>query len=217
MYCGKCGTSVPEGAAFCATCGNPIGGAAPQQPANPVPQPPVNPAPQQPVNNANYQVPNVDASQSAYAQAQGMGTPVVGQAPVAMPPAIDTGRSLVLLIVLSIVTCGIYEYYFIYKLAQDVNRMCAADGDKIGGLAAYILLSFVTCGIYSYYWEYKIANRLQKNAPLYGLCFKEGGSTILLWAILGLFLCGIGPFVAMYMILKNTNAMAMAYNSRIRY
>lgn len=95
--------------------------------------------------------------------------------------------------------------------------MCAADGDKIGGLAAYILLSFVTCGIYSYYWQYKIANRLQTNAPLYGLNFNEGGSTILLWDILGVFLCGVGPFVAMHLIMKNTNAMAVAYNGRIRY
>lgn len=214
MYCGKCGSTVPDGAAFCSTCGNPVGAPAPQQPVNPTPQPA--PAPQA-TNSANYAVPNVDASQSAYAQTNGAVPPVTGQAPMAVPPAIDTHRSLVVYILLSIVTCGIYSYYYIYQLAKDINRMCAADGDKIGGLGAYILLSFVTCGIYAFYWEYKIANRLQANAPLYGLNFTESGTTILLWDIIGMWLCYLGPFVAMYIIMKNTNAMAVQYNARIRY
>lgn len=214
MYCSKCGSSVPDGAAFCASCGNPIGGAAPQQPVNPAPQP--TPTPQAP-NNANYQVPNVDASQSAYAQTAYTAPTASGQAPTAVPPAIDTNRSLVVYILLTIVTCGIYSYWYIYALARDINRMCAADGDKIGGLGAYILLSIITCGIYAFYWEYKIANRLQANAPLYGLNFTENGTTILLWDIIGMWLCYLGPFVAMYIIMKNTNAMAVAYNARIRY
>ena len=30
MFCTRCGKEVPEGAAFCASCGNPIGGGAPK-------------------------------------------------------------------------------------------------------------------------------------------------------------------------------------------
>lgn len=125
---------------------------------------------------------------------------------------IQTDRALLKYILLTIVTCGIYSYYFIYKLAEDVNEMCKEDGQKTGGLVAFIVLSYVTCGIYALYWYYQIANRLQANAPKYGLSFQESGTTILLWYVIGAVVCGIGPFVAMHFIIKNTNAMAAAYN-----
>lgn len=125
---------------------------------------------------------------------------------------IKTNRSLIVYILLSLITCGIYSCWFIYKLAQDVNEMCKDDGEKTGGLAAYIFFYIITCGFYSLYWNYKIANRLQKNAPKYGLTFSENGTSVLLWYLVGALLCGIGPFVGIHIIIKNTNAMAVAYN-----
>ena len=38
-----------------------------------------------------------------------------------MGQPLKTDRSLVSYILLSIITCGIYSYYFIYKMAYDVN------------------------------------------------------------------------------------------------
>ena len=125
---------------------------------------------------------------------------------------IQTDRSLVMYILLTIVTCGLYGYYFIYKMAEDVNEVCKADGKKTGGLIAYILLSFVTCGLYSLYWMYSIGNRLQANAPTYGIQVQESGTTILVWYLVGSLLCGIGPFVAMHFLIKSMNTVAMAYN-----
>ena len=52
------------------------------------------------------------------------------------------------------------------------------------------------------------------NAPRYGLSFQENGTTILLWYLIGLLLCGIGPYVAMHFLIKNTNAICDAYNRR---
>ncbi|MDD3369381.1 MAG: DUF4234 domain-containing protein [Lachnospiraceae bacterium] len=81
-------------------------------------------------------------------------------------------------------------------------------------LPMYILLSFITCGIYSLYWYYSLGNRLANNAPRYNLQFQENGTTILLWYIIGYFLCCIGPFVAMHILIKNTNIMAERYNAQ---
>ena len=58
-------------------------------------------------------------------------------------------RGLLSYILLSIITCGIYSYYFIYKIAKDVNVACDGDGQNTSGLAAFILLSMITCGIYT--------------------------------------------------------------------
>lgn len=75
-----------------------------------------------------------------------------------------------------------------------------------------MLLSIVTCGFYGFYWYYSLGNRLAENAPRYGMNFQENGTTVLLWYLVGAFACGIGPFVAMYIIIKNTNALCGAYN-----
>lgn len=125
---------------------------------------------------------------------------------------INTNRSLLTYILLTIVTCGIYSYYFLYCMARDMNIMCEGDGEQTSGLAVFILLSFVTCGIYAWIWYYKLGNRLATNAPRYGLTFQENGTTILMWLLIGSFVCGIGPFVAMHILIKNTNTLAAAYN-----
>lgn len=139
---------------------------------------------------------------------QNSGTNYSGQ--VVTP--LKTDRGLLGYILLSIITCGIYNYYFIYTVARDVNTACAGDGKTTGGLLKYILLSLITCGIYSWWWEYSLGNRLAENAPRYGMSFTENGTTILMWILFGMLLCGIGPFIAMNIIIKNTNSICMAYN-----
>lgn len=129
---------------------------------------------------------------------------------------VDNNRSLVKYILLSIVTCGIYSYIFIYNLAKDINTICNGDGKETAGLLKFILLSIVTCGIYSWIWYYGVGNRLSENAPRYGLNFSENGTTILMWFLFGVLLCGIGPFIALHIIIKNTNALASAYNANFR-
>jgi len=123
-------------------------------------------------------------------------------------------RGLVGLILLSIITFGIYGLYWIYKLAKDVNTICEGDGKKTSGLLIYILLGIVTFGIYDLIWIYMVGDRIQDNAPKYNLTFKESGGTILLWFILGSFII-IGPFIALYIIIKNMNLLADEYNKKI--
>lgn len=126
-------------------------------------------------------------------------------------------RTLVEYILLSILTCGIYGYYFLYTMAQDANVVCAGDGKSTPGLLQFILLSMVTCGIYGWYWYYSLGNRLAENAPRYGMNFSENGTTVLLWLILGAWLCGLGQFVAMHILIINMNRLAHAYNDYISY
>ena len=121
-------------------------------------------------------------------------------------------RGLASYIILSIITCGIYGYYFIYKMAHDVNIACDGDGENTSGLVAFILLSMITCGIYAWYWYYKLGNRLANNAGRYGVGIQENGTTVLMWCIFGTLICGIGPFIAMHILIKNSNMICNAYN-----
>ena len=129
---------------------------------------------------------------------------------------IDTQRSLLKYVLLTIVTCGIYGLYFTYELARDINIMCAEDGKTTPGLLKLVLLSLVTCGIYSFVWYYALGNRIQANAnEQYGLNVSENGTTVLLWMIIGTCICGIASLVATNIIIKNTNAIANEYNARL--
>lgn len=136
-------------------------------------------------------------------------------APRVFKNPVSTNRSLIAYIVLSLITCGIYGYYFVYKMAKDVNQICEGDGDKLGGLGAYILLNFITCGIYSYYWLYKIQNKMQANGPRYGVQVTESGAHVLLWLIFGSLLCGIGALIGYHIVIKTTNKVGAAYNARL--
>lgn len=201
MFCPTCGSPISDDAKFCPVCGSAVGAAS----AAPAPQPAqIQPAPVQAVQPQPQQQ---YTGQQQYTQQPAPGP--MGYAPI------KTDRSVIGWLLLSIVTCGIYSYYFLYCLARDINVMCQDDGDFTPGLAAFILLSFVTCGFYALYWYYKIGNRLQANAPRYGLMFQENGTTVLMWQIVGALLCGLGPIFAMNIIIKNTNAMATAYNVRL--
>lgn len=124
-------------------------------------------------------------------------------------------RSLLTYILLAIVTCGIYVWYFDYTVARDVDKMNPETEAQAKSPVTYVLLRFVTCGIYGYYWRYRVGNRLAENAPKYGLTFTETGTTILLWDVIGLLLCGLGPFFAANILIKNSNAMAAVHNSGV--
>lgn len=159
--------------------------------------------------NSNPQE-NAQQSFSQNTMNQGYSAPT-GAAMMSMAP-LKTDRNIFLYILLTLVTCGIYGYYFIYKLAQDVNVACDGDGESTPGLLMFVLLSWITCGIYAYYWYYKLANRLAKNAPRYGMQFQENGTTVLMWIIFGMLLCGIGSFIGLHILFKNANMICAAYN-----
>ena len=121
-------------------------------------------------------------------------------------------RSLLTLILLSIVTCGIYGIYFWYMYVEDVNTVCAGDGDNTPNYIVVVLLSIITFGIYGVWFYYRLGNRLQNNGSRYGLAFQENGTTILLWWLVGSLLCGVGPFIAMYFLIRNMNSIADVFN-----
>lgn len=126
---------------------------------------------------------------------------------------LKTDRSLLLYLILGFLTCGIYPLYLLHTVSRDLNVACAGDGYETAEIVKFCLLTLVTCGIYSFIWYYSVGNRLQSNAPHYGLTFRESGMTVLLWLVCGMFLCGLGELVGIYIVLKNANEICAAYNA----
>ncbi len=198
MFCGNCGTQVEDGVKFCPNCGAPLtnnedikGFSADQSMAG---------------ENATGNDGTYDAGANAgYNAGYGAGGPQIF-----MP--LKTDRNLLIMILLSIVTCGIYFYVFLYELIKDVDTACDGDVEETTGFWLFFLLTIVTCGIYAYIWYYKLGNRLANNCARYGIPTNEDGTSILLWMIFGAFICGVGPIIAWNIIVTNTNNVCTGYN-----
>lgn len=211
MYCKNCGNMIPEGASNCPQCGE----AADSSVFN---------VSDKDTAGSGHSSFNVDGSWKRtvdynnpghfnfVAGGSGSGydsTPSGGQYP---GMKLKEDRSIWMYILLTIVTCGIYPLFFVYKLVEDINIALDGDGEETPGLVKYILLSIITCGLYRLFWQYQLGNRLAKNGPRYGINFQENGTTVLMWILFGVFLCGLGPIFAWHILIKNTNVICQAYN-----
>ncbi len=67
-------------------------------------------------------------------------------------------RSVVSVILLSIITCGIYSLYWTYVMTEDMNQKDPEE--PLMNYILAILLGCVTCGFYLIYWMYKFYKKL---------------------------------------------------------
>ncbi len=125
--------------------------------------------------------------------------------------SVKTNRSLLAYIILTVITFGLYGIWFIYKMKEDVNTICREDGKNTPGLIVLVILTVITCGIYSLVWYYQICERIGNYQTRRNMSPDINGVKYLLWSIVGSFVCGIGGFVAMYLLIKGLNSIALRY------
>ena len=121
-------------------------------------------------------------------------------------------RSLLVMILLSIITFGIYELYYIHTVAKDTNTICEGHEGKTSGLFALILLSLLTCGIYGFFWWYRIGDMLAKAVHRRSLHATVSGGTVLLCFLIGTFVFPIISFVGLYYVNEALNELSADYN-----
>ena len=91
-------------------------------------------------------------------------------------------RSIVVSILLSIVTCGIYGIYWFVKLNDELNAAAGKQNAPSGGVA--FLLTLVTCGIYGFYWAYKMGENVDIIKSRAGV---PSGNSAILYIVLAIF------------------------------
>lgn len=96
-------------------------------------------------------------------------------------------RSIVLAVLLSIITCGIYSLYWIYRITEDLNLLTGNYRATSGGMV--VLFTIITCGIYGLYWAYKMG---QNCSMINGDA--SGGALNLILAIFGLQIINMALF-----------------------
>lgn len=109
-------------------------------------------------------------------------------------------RDLVMAILLSVLTCGIYSLYWLAVMTDEVNRV-SDDYDISGGLA--VLLTLLTCGLFGIYWTWKLGQKLYSAGQKYGVHIEDKS---ILYLILTLFQFG---FVSYILIQDDLNKFAL--------
>lgn len=69
-------------------------------------------------------------------------------------------KDLVMCILATILTCGIYELFWLVSIANDINKLDDNKNVKQTSGGMVLLLSIITCGIYKIYWSYKTGERI---------------------------------------------------------
>ncbi len=194
----------------------------PQQPqAAPQPQ---QPAPTRPALPQSAPQPQAAPAQPAYQQPQAAPPPQPQAAPppqqqmpqAQMPPQAAPGgvipgiiqeRSPVTLIILGMVTCGIYIWYWWYKSTQELKE---ATGDQSLNPGMDLLLVVLTGGLWGVYIEHRNAKKVHEILVQRDPGRKDQSQTILIMRIVGLFIA-FTAFYAMYLTQQEYNAMAQTY------
>ena len=94
-------------------------------------------------------------------------------------------------IILSLLTCGIYNIYWNYRQFLAMNALLGREEYKF---VPWLLLSIITCGLYHIYYEYKMGSDLYSwlkehdrvvnpNLPVIGLVLSCIGLTVITDAI----------------------------------
>lgn len=161
--CPACGAPNPDEALFCNTCGARLDAAPGQNADGQNPGNAQGPNPGQNPNygqNSNYgQNPNYESgsgygnSGPRYAQGPAYGGPQ-GYGGLIQP------RSIALAIILSIITCGIYTFYWMYKINDELNQLAGNYQATSGGMV--VIFDIITCHIYGIYWAYKMGQNCSR-------------------------------------------------------
>ncbi len=126
-----------------------------------------------------------------------------------------TNRGWFKLVLLNIVTFGVYGIVFYSKLVNDVNRIATPrDGKKT---MHYCLMLFVftplTLGIVNIVWSHRLCRRIGVELRRRGIGYDFGPRTFWGWNLLGAFLF-VGPFIFQHRLCKAMNLLCADYNAR---
>lgn len=94
-----------------------------------------------------------------------------------------TKKNIGKILLLSVLTCGIYYYVWLAKTQDEMNSLMN-DGDTSGAMV--VLLSIITCGIYTIYWYYNMGNKVTSIKSYNNLPAKENAIVYLVLCLFGL-------------------------------
>lgn len=209
----------------------PAPAAEPEPAPAPAPEPQPAPQPQYQQPPYGYQQPQYGYQQPPYPQYTYQrpvmeSAPPQYQRPIPTPrPAyqLPTGRSLVKMIFLSILTLGIYPVVIFTRISEEINMVASRyDGKRTIHFMWLPILGALTLMIYPFVWIHGLCNRIGDELHRRNIAYKFSAATYWLWTLLypfvGLVIAGaLGviltsiqfPMIYTYLILGAVSLISM--------
>ena len=136
---------------------------------------------------------------------------------VQVKPALQlpTNRGLLKMILLGLITFGIYPIVVYSKISEEINLVASPhDGKHTNHYCLmYFIFSWLTLGIAPFVWIHRICNRMGGELQRRGLGYRFGAIDFWLWGILGSLIV-VGPFIFVHKFLKSMNLINEDYNQK---
>lgn len=111
---------------------------------------------------------------------------------------IPSKRSVGMSVLLTIITCGLYGLYLIYKVSDDMNQIAYR---KLNSPGVDLMLVILTCGLYGIYWYYKIGRQIADVEYEIGMRVNNTSILCLILAVIAL------PIIAMAILQSEINTI----------
>ena len=98
-----------------------------------------------------------------------------------------------MVLLLNVLTCGIYSWFWMYSTTEDL-KFLSNKPNVPSGITA-VILTLVTCGFYEIYWYYRIGCVIEETYNENNLVSPVSGSRYLILVMVGFILtccCGFG-------------------------
>jgi hypothetical protein len=124
-----------------------------------------------------------------------------------------TNRGLLKMILLGIITFGIYPIVVYSLISSEINTVASRHDGKhtTHYCLMYFIFSWLTLGIAAFVWNHRIVNRMGNELRRRGIGYEIGASDFWLWGVLGSLIV-VGPFVYIHKFLKAMNLINEDYN-----
>lgn len=125
---------------------------------------------------------------------------------------LPTGRSLLKMIFLGLITGSIYNLVIFDKIVTELNIVASRyDGRRTMPFFSMVLLGPITFCIYPLVWYHGLCNRIGCELNRRGIDYKFSASTYWLWNWLGSLII-VGPFVFQHKLMKAMNKLNEDFN-----
>lgn len=128
------------------------------------------------------------------------------------PQRLKTNRSMPKLMILNILTLGLYSILFFIPFSFDLDKIAPKrDRSKTMNFLLAYVLSLFTFAIVIDIWHYQIANRIEEALEKRNIDYEFGTGSFWGWFIFGSFIL-VGPFVYFHKLCKAMNLLCADYN-----
>jgi len=130
------------------------------------------------------------------------------------PPKLQTNRNMWKLMILTVLTLGIYGIVFFLPFSYDLDKIAPKrNGTKTMNFLFAYILSFFTFSIVMFAWHYQIAARVEEALAKRQIDYEFSTTDFWGWNLVGSLIL-VGPFVYYHKLCRAMNLLCADYNER---